>query len=53
MDIFFVPHLSDSENDNYIKALTIYNKLDTDMILVPVSSFEEALNYLLALEEDN
>lgn len=53
MDIFFVPHLSDSENDNYIKALTVYNKLDTKMILVPVSTFEEALNYLLALEEDN
>ena len=46
VDIFFVPHLSDDDNDNYIKALEVYNTLDTDMVLVGVSNFTEALEYL-------
>ncbi len=47
IDIFFIPHLTDEDDDNYIEALEIYNQLETDMILVGVSSFEEALEYLL------
>ncbi len=46
VDIFFVPHLSDSETDNYIQALKVYNTLDTEMILVGVSTFDEAIEYL-------
>ncbi len=46
IDIFFVPHLSDSHNDNYIEALKVYNTLDTEMILVGVSTFLEAVDYL-------
>ncbi|MCK5387667.1 MAG: hypothetical protein KAJ22_00130 [Candidatus Izimaplasma sp.] len=46
MDVFFVPHLSDDEDDNYIMALEFYNTFDTDMELVGVSSFLEALEYL-------
>jgi len=46
IDIFFIPHLSDEDNDNYIKALKVYNTLDTNMELVGVSSFFEAVEYL-------
>ena len=46
MDIFFVPHLSDRESDNYIRAKAQLDLLNSDMILVPVASFEEAIDYL-------
>ena len=46
IDIFFVPHLSDSENDNYIAALRILETLDTDMKVVPVDTFSDAKSYL-------
>ncbi len=46
IDIFFVPHLNDDDNDDYIEALEVYNTLDTDMVLVGVSNFAEALEYL-------
>lgn len=50
IDIFFIPHLTDGEHDNYIEALEVYNTLDTDMELVGVATFQEALDYLLNLE---
>ncbi len=46
IDIFFVPHLSDSDSDNYIAALAVLETLDTDMKLVPVTNFSNAVNYL-------
>lgn len=46
IDIFFVPHLSDSEYDNYLVALTVLETLDTDMRVIPVSSFDNAAAYL-------
>ena len=46
IDLFFVPHLSDDDNDNYIKALKVLNTLNTDMLLVGVSTFDEALEFL-------
>lgn len=52
IDIFFVPHRSDSESDNYIQALEIYESLNTDMILVGVANFDEALAYLDSIEGD-
>lgn len=52
IDIFFVPHLSDNDTDNYIQALEVYNTLDTDMILVGVTTFDEALLYLENYEGD-
>ncbi len=48
IDIFFVPHLSDSEHDNYIKALAVFETLNTNMKLVPVTTFADALAYLQA-----
>jgi len=50
IDVFFVPYLSDDESDNYKEALRTYNALDTSMVLVGVSSFQEVIDYLLALE---
>jgi len=52
IDIFFVPHLSDNDTDNYIKALETYNEFDTDMILVGVETFEEAITYLSEVSAD-
>ena len=46
MDIFFVPHLSDSEYDNYIVAQAVLAELDSNMILVPVTSIDDAIAYL-------
>lgn len=46
IDIFFVPHLSDSDTDNYIMAKAILETLDTDMKLVPIKTFTDAKNYL-------
>jgi len=46
MDVFFVPHLSDSETDNYIVALQTLEELHSDMVLVPVTTFDDALSYL-------
>jgi PDZ domain-containing protein len=46
MDVFFVPYLSDSETDNYIEALRVLEGLETDMVLVPVQTIEDAINYL-------
>ncbi|MBN2604561.1 MAG: hypothetical protein JXR62_01900 [Bacilli bacterium] len=46
IDVFFVPHLTDLDNDNYIEALKTYNTFETDMILVGVSTFDEALLFL-------
>ncbi len=46
MDIFFVPHLSDSEYDNYIRAKAQLELLNSDMILVPVATFQEAIEFL-------
>lgn len=49
IDVFFVPHLSDEQDDNYIEALLTYNQLDTEMVLVGVSTLQEALDYLMGV----
>lgn len=46
IDIFFAPHISDSEYDNYVVALAILETLDTDMKVIPVTNFSDATNYL-------
>ncbi len=47
IDIFFIPHLSDDENDNYIEALKVLKTLDSEMILVGVSTLDEAVDFLI------
>lgn len=55
VDIYFVPYLSDDSSDNYIEALRVYNTLDTEMVLVGISTFSEAIDYLVTMEsgDDN
>lgn len=47
IDVFFVPHLTSRENDNYLRALARFNTIDSDMKIVPVASFQDALDYLM------
>lgn len=53
IDIFFVPYLNDEDYDNYIEALQVMEEFDTDMILVGVSSFQEAIDFLENYGENN
>ena len=53
IDIFFIPYLDDIEDDNYIEALLVMEEFETDMILVGVSTFDEALEYLENYGETN
>lgn len=46
IDVFFVPYLSDSEYDNYIEAIRVFETLESDMIIVPVQTIEDAIDYL-------
>ena len=53
IDIFFVPYLEDSEDDNYIVAKKALEEFDSDMILVGVSTFDEAIEYLIEYGDTN
>ena len=46
IEIFFVPYLSDTDNDNYIEAMRTAEEFETDLIIVGVSTFEEAVAFL-------
>ena len=50
IDIFFVPHLSDAADDNYVVAKALYDTLDTDLRLVPIETLTDAITYLSNLE---
>ncbi len=52
VDIFFVPHLSDSSSDNYMTAMRVKEELELDLVIVGIQRWEDAVNYLLALRED-
>lgn len=45
-DIFFAPNEGGAENSNYQKALETAEEIETSMKIVPVDTFEEAINYL-------
>jgi PDZ domain-containing protein len=53
IDVFFVPYLSDNENDNYIEAMRVLEEFNTDMEVVGVKTFDEAIEYLENYGEDN
>ena len=46
IEIFFIPYLVDEDYDNYIQALEVLEEFETDMIVVGVSTFDEAVDYL-------
>ncbi|MFW5842083.1 MAG: S16 family serine protease [Bacillota bacterium] len=54
VDIFFVPRLDDDNpNDNYQIAVRTLETLETDMKVVGVSHWTEAVDYLTSLEGDH
>ena len=53
VDVFFIPHLSDASNDNYMTAIRVKEELDLDLNIVGIRRWEDAVDYLLALKEDN
>jgi PDZ domain-containing protein len=53
IDIFFVPYLNDEDGDNYIEALKAMEEFDSDMILVGVSTIDEAIEYLEDYGDNN
>lgn len=50
--VFFVPYEQGKENSNYEVALEAAKKIKTKMDIVPVDTFEEALQYLKNLSDD-
>ncbi|WP_226037922.1 SepM family pheromone-processing serine protease [Aquibacillus saliphilus] len=49
-DVFFAPNQGGDPNSNYQLALETAKDIGTDMQVVPVDSFEDALNYLQDLK---
>lgn len=52
-DIFFAPYEQGSPNSNYELAKKTAEEINTEMKIVPVDSFQEALDYLQNLEPKN
>ncbi|MFC3040227.1 SepM family pheromone-processing serine protease [Virgibacillus xinjiangensis] len=50
IDIFFAPNGSGTERSNYEVAKETAKEINTDMKIVPVKTFEDALDYLNQLE---
>ncbi|SDQ63381.1 PDZ domain-containing protein [Virgibacillus subterraneus] len=51
-DIFFAPNDNGAEGSNYEVAKKTAEEIDTDMKIVPVDTFEDALNYLQNIESE-
>jgi Lon-like protease len=49
-DIFFAPNEHGDENSNYLQAKAVAEDIESKMKIIPVDSFEEALDYLKNLE---
>lgn len=49
-EIFFAPNENGSPTSNYVVAKEAAEDIGTDMIIVPVDTFEEALEYLEGLD---
>lgn len=46
IDVFFVPRLTTEDNDNYVEAMKVLEEFDTDMIVIGVSTFDQAVAFL-------
>lgn len=50
VDIYFAPNILDSNDSNlYLQALQAKHVMNSDIVIVPVKTFDEALDYLLEL----
>lgn len=52
-EIFFAPNENGASHSNYEEALETAKEIDTEMKIVPVDTFEDALEYLQNLEPKN
>jgi len=50
VDIFFAPNQEGTEGSNYEKAMETAKEIGTDMKIVPVDTFQDAIDYLEELE---
>lgn len=51
-DIFFAPHENGSDQANYVIAKQVADEIESEMVIVPVDHFNDALNYLKQLEDN-
>ncbi|WP_284140917.1 MULTISPECIES: SepM family pheromone-processing serine protease [unclassified Virgibacillus] len=49
-DIFFAPNEGGAANSNYEIAIDTVNEIDSDMKIVPVDSFQDAIDYLETID---
>lgn len=50
-EIFFAPNENGKKDSDYERAVLTAKDIKTDMVIVPVDTFDDALNYLKSLEE--
>ena len=53
IDIFFAPNENGDQASNYNEAVETGKKIGTDMEIIPVDTFDEAIEYLNNLEQKN
>lgn len=53
IDIFFAPNENGDPESNYMEAKETANQLNTEMEIIPIDTFEEALDYLDQLKPKN
>jgi Lon-like protease len=49
-DIFFAPHENGEKDSNYQKAIIAAKDIETNMVIVPIYTFDDAVNHLDKLE---
>lgn len=52
IDIFFAPNEKGNQTSNYQEAITTGNRIQTDMKIVPIDTFNEAVHFLKNLKEE-
>ncbi|WP_223700339.1 SepM family pheromone-processing serine protease [Sutcliffiella deserti] len=50
VDLFFAPNENGAENSNYEEALKAAEDINTKMKIIPINTFDDAINYLDSLE---
>ncbi|WP_338786673.1 SepM family pheromone-processing serine protease [Metabacillus sp. FJAT-53654] len=51
IEIFFAPNENDSPTSNYKEAIEVGEKIKTEMKIIPIDTFDEAVEYLTKLKE--
>lgn len=53
VDIFFAPNEQNNSTSDYQEALKTAEDINTNMKIIPVDTFDDALNYLMKIEDNN